>query len=146
MPELYKPTVAELELLRNEATRNGKVSETEWVDRCCRESARILRKDPLRYRSYGPYWWVQKQAMLAGGITDFGEFVDMEWHDAVDYGSRFLNLLAALIYSNGAMDSGLIYSNSHNVIIKSENTGALDAQVYVLSDDDMELLAIRKHH
>lgn len=146
MPELRKPTVDELEFLRLEATKNGKVSETEWVERCCKETARILRKDPLRYRSYGPYWWVQKQAMLDSGITDFGDFVDKEWHESADYGNAFLNLLVALLYSNAALDAGLIYSNAHNVtFLPDDPDREMDEYVYTVADDEMELLGLQKN-
>lgn len=145
MPKrLYKPSVEKLELLRSGATQNGKVSESEWVKKCCVETARILRKDPLRYRSYGPYWWVQKRAMIDNDINDFGDFVDQEWHDLVDYGNNFLNLLAALIYSNSAMDMGLIYSNSHNIALLQEDGMEQDIQVYQIIDEEVELYSHEK--
>lgn len=144
--KLYKPSVDELNLIRPGATNNGAVSEEDWVEKCCKETARILRKDPLRYRSYGPYWWVQKKAMIDAGIEDFGDTVDLEWFEKVDYGNKFLNLLAALMYSNSAMDMGLIYANAHNVAFLSEEEAIEhDVQVYTLADDEVEILAVEKN-
>lgn len=142
---LYKPTVDELELLRQEATSNGKVSEEQWIQSNCRLMQGALNRDPRRYRSYGPYWWVMKKAMIDNGISDFGDFVDREWLELADYGNTFHNLLAAWMYQDMAVDNGLIYSNDHNVAFEPEEEGMeRDVQVYTLVDDDMEILAFER--
>lgn len=147
MPRLYKPTKEELEALRAEATKNGKVTEEEWVAKHCELVTKILLQDPLRYRSYGPYWWVLKSALLERGASfGFFDFVDAQWMEAVDYGSTFLNLLAAWMYAENALDMGLIYSHEHTVAFEPEEEGMeQDVRPYFLIDEDMETLALEKH-
>ncbi|MBD5642007.1 MAG: hypothetical protein HDQ91_06275 [Desulfovibrio sp.] len=144
MGKLYKPDKMELEALRREATQDGKVSEAEWVKKNIELTAGILRRDPLRYRSYGPYWWIVKQSMISHGLDEFGDFVDREWFEQADYGSEFYNLLAGLLYSNAAMDAGLIYSNAHIIHFEPEDPESEhDVFEYVVADDRMESLAIQ---
>lgn len=144
MQKLIKPSIQELELLRGAATQNGKTSEKEWVQKNCELNARFLRKDPARYRSFGPYWWVLKDEMLKHGITDFGDFLDMEWLELCKYDTPFHTLLAAWMYSENAIDMGLIYSNEHLVSYLPEETDQEnDVRPYIVADDEMELLAIQ---
>lgn len=144
--QLVKPSIDELELLRPEATQNGQVSEDEWVKRNCELNASLLRKDPRRYRSFGPYWWVLKEAMRNKGITGFGESFDMEGCDLCRYDTPFHTLLAAWIYSENAIDMGLMYANEHIVSYQPEETDVEnDVRPYVVADDDMELLAIQNN-
>lgn len=145
MPKLQKPEVAKIEALRDTATNNGQVSEADWIAKNIELTAGILRRDPRRYRAYGPYWWVVKRAMINHGLDDFGDFVDLEWYDKVDYGNEFLNLLAALIYQDMVLELGLIYSNDHNIEyepVDEDSEG--DVQVYTVADDFMELKAMDK--
>lgn len=145
MPRLQKPEVAAIEALRNSATKNGQVSEADWIANNIDLTAGILRNDPRRYRSYGPYWWAVKHSMINHGVDDFGDFVDLEWFEKVDYGNEFLNLLAALMYQDTALDMGLIYSNDHNIEyepVDEDSEG--DVQVYTVADDFMELKALDK--
>lgn len=145
MAEVKKIAVAAMEALRDEATKNGKVSEDGWADKNVQLTAGLLRGDPLRYRSYGPYWWLVKAAMIRRGIDEFGDFVDGEWFANMDYGNEFHNLLAALLYSNRALDMGLIHSNAHNVeLLPAGEDQEEDVLVYVLADDDMELLDLSR--
>lgn len=142
--QLVKPSIDDLELLRPEATQNGQVSEDEWVKRNCELNASLLRKDPRRYRSFGPYWWVLKESMHNNGITDFGEFIDKEGCNLCQYDTPFHSLLAAWIYSENAIDSGLMYANEHIVsYLPDEADQENDAMPYVVADDEMELLAIQ---
>ena len=142
--QLVKPSINDLELLRPEATQNGQVPENEWVKRNCELNAALLRKDPLRYRSFGPYWWVLKEAMRNNGITDFGEFIDKAGCDLCQYDTPFHTLLAAWLYSENAIDMGLIYANEHIVYYMPEDADQEnDTMPYVVADDEMELLAIQ---
>lgn len=142
--QIVRPQIDELEALRAEATQNGQVSESEWVKRNCELNASILRKDPRRYRSFGPYWWVLKDAMLHHGITEFGDFVDMEGCTLCKHDSPFLTLLEAWLYSENAIDMGLMYSNEHTIsFLPEEVEDEPDVRVYTLADDTMELLAVQ---
>lgn len=146
MRQLYKPTIEELELLRDEATGGGRISEAQWAKKICGVMADMLKNDPRRYRSYGPYWWVMKQAMLDNGVAQFGEFIDREWFELVDYGNPFHNLLAAWMYQDGALENGLMYSHAHNVAFlpEEEKVETPDVQEYTLVDEEMEQLALEK--
>lgn len=145
MAKLYRPSVEELELLRNEATKNGAVTESTWIADFARIHAGFLRADPCRYRAYGPYWWSVKQALIGQGITEFGDTIDKEWLELTDYGNPFHNLLAAWIYWIGALDGGLIYSHGHTIAFEPEEEGMEhDVRPYTLVDDDMEILALER--
>ena len=142
--KLYRPGKDELETLRPMATKNGAVSEEKWIADNIRATSKLLKNEPKRYRGYGPYWWILKKIMLAHGITDFGDHVDIEWADLCDYGNDFHNLLAAWMYQDIAFENGLIYSNAHNVAFEPEAEGMEhDVAEYILADDEMELLAVQ---
>lgn len=140
--QLYRPSIDELEALRALATKNGSVTESEWCAKNVEIQAGFIRQDPLRYRSFGPYWWILKRAMLKHGIDDFGDFIDSEWESLCDYGTEFHNLLAAWMYAENALDMGLIYSNAHTVAFEPEEADMeRDIRPYQLVDDDMEIYA-----
>lgn len=136
-------SIESLEAERSTALKGGTVIEQEWIVKFLEIMRRLLKNDIRRYRSFGPYWWIVKEAFLEAGITEFGEYIDSEWLDMTRYDTSFHGLLAALLYSGQSMNMGMIYANSHNVSIEEEN-GIMDEQVYVLADDDMETLAIEK--
>lgn len=140
---MYKMTLEDLEALKREAT--SAVSEQEWQTKILGTLAGFIRKDPKRYRAYGPYWWVLKRAMLNNGIADFGDTVDAEWFEKADYGNDAYNILAAHQYSEYAAENGLMYSNEHNVSFKvvDEDMGEYeDTRTYSLVDDEVETLAL----
>ena len=143
--QLYRPTREELEAMRGAATKNGAISEERWVQENIAATASLLKRDPRRYRAYGPYWWILKKTMIAHGVTDFGEHVDAHWAELCDYGSDFYNLLAAWLYQDTALDNGLIYSNAHTVAYMPQTEGMEhDVDEYVLADDEMELLGFEQ--
>lgn len=145
MAKLYRPSVEELEQLRNEATKNGAVTEAAWVADFARIHAGFLRSDPCRYRAYGPYWWSVKKAFLDQGITEFGDTIDKEWLEQTDYGNQFHNLLAAWVYNEGALDGGLIYSHGHTIAFEPEEEGMeRDVQAYTIVDEDVEFYAKKR--
>lgn len=100
----------------------------------------ILSKDPKRYRSYGPYWWIFKKVLIEQGIVDFGTFIDLEWVEKVTYGENVWDVLAAWLYSEWALDNGLIYANVHPItLIDPENPEEEpEERLYTLIDDDIE--------
>lgn len=147
MRNFIKPSEEELELLRDAATKNGAVDEREWVKTHCRLVASLLKRDPLRYRGYGPYWYVVKKALLDAGYSYFGDAIDKEWFELVDYGKTFYNLFAAWMYQENAANLGLIYSSDHIASFEEEDESGdiINTEVeYMATDDDMELMALER--
>lgn len=147
MSKFIKPSEEELELLRDAATRGGAVDEREWTKTHCRLVAGLLKRDPLRYRGYGPYWYAVKKALLDAGYQDFGETIDLEWFELIDYGKTFYNLLAAWMYQDNAANVGLMYASSHIATFeeRDETGDAVNEEMeYEMADDEMELLALEK--
>ena len=143
LKKLFKPSIEELNGLRFEATDGGKITEEDWVKENCRIIRKTLSDDPRRYRSYGPYWWIVKRALNDNGMTDFGTTIDLEWAEQADYGNTFLNLLAAWLYQEEALNTGLIYSNAHTIAFEPEEEGVEhDISEYQLIDDEVEILAM----
>ncbi len=103
--------------------------------------ADMLKKNPMQYRSYGPYWWVVKKILLSFGEDYFGSFLDAEWVEKVTYGDPVWDLLAAWSYSEYALDNGLIYSNGHPVVFINDD-GESEEEAYTLVDDDIETYLI----
>lgn len=137
MSAISKPTPEELAPLLAEATNNGHISEETWRERLAAGIVRVLQKDPLQYRCYGPYWWLVKACLLEQGIARFGTTIDAEWHEKLDYGDPTTNLLAAFAYYSYAFDQGLIRSSGHSVVLEDG-----EGMEYVLVDEEMEQLAV----
>lgn len=139
MKTIAKPTIQELETLKGEATNNGEISKDEWIAKITTTYRTILKGDPKQYRSFGPFWWILKSALISCGIKDFGEHIDMEWVEIADYKDMMLNILAAWAYADFASEQqGLLYSNVHSVTF-IEDSG-VSASEYTLIDEDMEIL------
>lgn len=129
---ISKPTAQDIQPLVDAARGNAR-----WMEQYLQKLAGILKKTPLRYRIYGPYWWLVKQAFLANDIISFGTDIDREWFQALDYGNNELNLAAASLYEDGRLDSGLnIFDNSH--IVEQDDGEPFE---YFADDSDMEAMA-----
>lgn len=144
MAKFEKPHANEFAELKREALANH--AEEEWRKNILGNIANILRREPLRYRAYGPYWWILKREMLNQGIKDFGSHIDAEWYGNTDYGNSTINILAAWLYEDNGFSFRNIYSSDHNVtFLQGENEGEIDVRVYTLVDEDMEMLAIQNN-
>lgn len=139
MNEISKPSAADLAPLLAEATENGKIPEETWRKKLLSSFTGILTRNPLHYRCFGPYWWILKSLLLEQGVTTFGDGMDAEWREKMDYGSSTLNLLAAFAYYDTAFDRGLLLSQVHGI---SYEDG--EADEYVLVDEEMEILAMER--
>lgn len=137
---LHKPSIETLDALKDEAFNGGKVTPTDWRKKMVAGICGILSARPLQYRSYGPYWWLVKHELITQGITRFGETVDAEWFENMDYGDPVRNLLAAWLYADWAIDNGLIFSNQHTVTQLGEDDEVENIE-YVLMDDEVEIMA-----
>lgn len=143
MKTLAKPTIQELEALKGTATNNGKTPKDEWIATITSSYRNVLKHDPRQYRSFGPFWWLLKRELIACGINDFGDHLDMEWIEITDYKDMMLNILAAWAYAEFASEQqGLLYSNTHSVTF-IEDSGASTSE-YTLIDEEMEVLAWKK--
>ena len=142
--KVYKPSMNDLRTLKREATSGGVVPETEWLRKMTETMSKILQGDPRSYRSFGPYWWIVKKALLDAGHSQFGDFLDLEWLEYMDYGDPVWNMLAAWQYQDHALNNGMIYTNQHPVVVtpdEPEGAGPED-RVYTLADEDMELRTV----
>ena len=136
---LYKPSLEELEPLKQEAFATG-LSEKAWLEKMANTIAEILEENPKQYRSLGPYWWGVKQVLKQQGF-DFGDFIDAEWFEQIDYGSDVWNMLASYAYQMYAAANGLFESNEH-ILCMIDDEGNQQAVTYTLIDDDMEARAL----
>lgn len=142
MKLFYKPDIdTTLAPLLVQGTKNGQKTREEWLEGMAHAIASMLKKNPMQYRSYGPYWWVVKKILLSFGEDHFGSFLDAEWVEKVTYGDPVWDLLAAWSYSEYALDNGLIYSNGHPVVFINDD-GESEEEAYTLVDDDIETYLI----
>lgn len=137
MSVLYKPSVQELDALKNEAMQGGKVSPAAWLKKMTDGYARILKRKPQQYRSFGPFWWLLKRELINHGHTEFGTTVDAEWYNHADYGDPVLNMLAVWTYAEFADGRGLLFSNAHAVSFIDDGAES-EPEEYVLIDEEME--------
>ena len=135
MTNIIKPTEADLAPLIAEATENQTL--TQWKAKYLSRLEAFFKKNPLRYRSYGPWWWLVKKELIATGNLEFGDDVDAEWIEALDYGRLELNMLAAHGYAEWRFEEGAGHEPLHTLGLEDGET--LD---YLISDTDMEQLAL----
>ena len=101
---------------------------------------KATREYCLGTRGFGPFWWILKKEMLDAGIADFGDSLDAEWVERIDYGDPVLNILSAYAYAEYAEEYGLLYSSGHTVEFIGDDDEVINDD-YVLADDFMELRA-----
>ncbi len=74
----FKPSHEDLADERKKALKG--TTEEEWCNRCVNTLVRILRKDPVAYRQYGPYWWNLKKSVISRQPEAIhGDFIDDLW-------------------------------------------------------------------
>jgi hypothetical protein len=136
MTNIIKPTEADLAPLIADAIE--KQTLTQWKPIFLATLDAFFKNNPLRYRSYGPWWWLVKKELIASGNFEFGEDVDAEWVEALDYGKAELNLLAAHGYADWrCFMQGAPHEPLHTLELEDGET--ID---YLLTDTDMEQLAL----
>ncbi len=106
----------------------------DWVPRYLSGLKAVINKNPLRYREYGPYWWLLKKALIDSGDLTFGDEIDREWFDILSYGSVEMNIAAAIAYEE-SRDAGQcnIYDERHTL-----ETEEGEPYEYVIADSDIE--------
>lgn len=135
-----KPTVPTLDALKPSQLVSGELSREDWRKRMLEGYKGILLGNPIQYRGFGPFWWILKKEMLDAGIADFGDSLDAEWAERIDYGDPVLNILSAYAYAEYAEEYGLLYSSGHTVEFIGDDDEVINDD-YVLADDFMELRA-----
>lgn len=129
---ILKPTEADLAPLIAEAT--GTLALTLWKPTYLAGINALLTKDPLIYRSFGPWWWLVKNELVKSGNFEFGTDVDAEWVEYLDYGRVELNLLAAHGYMEWRCDEmNDAHGEAHT--LECDDGEFID---YLLTDIDME--------
>jgi hypothetical protein len=128
---IHKPTKEQLKPLLDEACSNQ--TEEQWIEKLLEAIKTVIEKQPLRYRGYGPYWWLIKRMFIERGFLDFGEHVDLQWLEAMDYGDEKFNLAAAFAYEDVRFETVNVYDSYHTL---DTDAGTVD---YVSADEDMEL-------
>ena len=129
---IEKPTKEVLAELIDQAC--GNQTEEEWIEKFLSGIKKLLSKSPARYRGYGPYWWLIKKALIEKGEMSFGEHIDAEWFEAVDYGDTAFNLAAAYLYEDMRTDSVNLFDDAHYL---SDEAG--ETVIFISSDEDMEI-------
>lgn len=137
MTNIVKPTEADLAPLIAEALENQTL--TQWKGKYIKSLTTFLEKNPLRYRSYGAYWWLIKYELIKNGNFEFGEDVDAEWVESLDYGRTELNLLAAHGYADMRFEQGAMNEPLHT--LQTTDGEFFD---YLIDDKDMEQRSLAK--
>lgn len=139
---IYKPALEAVDAVIERARSKNRAWMPVYIENVRNE----LLEDPKRYKSYGMFWWVLKQALIESGVTDFGQSLDKEWIENMTYGDTAHDLAAADAYVDYAIQNGLFYSSTHPYHYLDEESSekygdeCWEEALYVLSDDDMEEL------
>lgn len=133
----FKPSHEDLADERKKALKG--TTEEEWCNRCVNTLVRILRKDPVAYRQYGPYWWNLKKSVISRQPEAIhGDFIDDLWAERTDYGDEVDNILSAILYAQQFIEEHIYGSREHTVYLDSDDGDGWRAEIYVLEDEDMD--------
>lgn len=125
---IEKPTMEELDVV----IANGGKPDNEWIASILAAIRSLLLKNPKRYRGYGPYWWLVKKMFVEAGDLEFGEHLDAQWIEALDYGEAKYNLAAAFAYEDARFNVMNLMEPVHVMIEDG------DPIEYVSADEEME--------
>jgi hypothetical protein len=126
------------------AAATAKQTKEEFKDNYLSSIHKIIKKDPLRYRSYGAHWWMLKKMLLDIGNTDFGLDIDENWVDALDTGNDITNLLGTYDYQEKIFRSGLLTSPTHQIEVYSDEDEGFELFTFYSNDEEMELRAVAR--
>lgn len=109
-------------------------TEADWQETLLGAIREQLVKTPIRYREYGPYWWVVKKMFVDREDFEFGDYIDVEWLQACTYGVEKLNLAAAFLYADARFQYTSIYDSYHQM-------AGVDGEPidFISNDEDMEI-------
>jgi hypothetical protein len=131
--DIYKPSENDLQPFLMQAV--AKQPLDQWIEKFSANLKVILLKSPLRYRTYGPYWWPLKKIYIDKEDFSFGDFLDQEWFSTMDYGKPELNIMAAFLYEDMRMAKNMIDDPFH--VMETIDGG--DAVEFASNDPDMEM-------
>ena len=106
-------------------------TQSTWVSKLVSSFASIVRRRPLAYRSFGPFWWPLKAMMIKSGEME-GADPDPELVGQATTGNPALDIAAAWSMHE-TYSSQLLAGNTFTV-----DTESGDTVQYLLYDDEME--------
>lgn len=92
-----------------------------------------LKKDPMRYRDYGAYWWAVKRLLNMRGYK-YGDIDNPIMREFYSGDAPIESLVMAENFRDEYLKSNIIYTNEFMLNNESSDTT-------VIIDDDMEFLA-----
>lgn len=133
------PIEDDLQELYEEATANQ--SAEEFVNRTLENVAKTLKRNPLFYRAYGPYWWLLKQMLIERhGQSLFSEGnLDKSMLNQLSFSSPAYGLVAAWQYAEWQFEMGAQANTQHEL-----ETDDGDSTTYELFDEELEVLAAQQ--
>lgn len=93
-----------------------------------------LKKDPIRYRDYGPYWWALKDLLNKNGYN-YGQQSEEEIINVYRGKTDAETLVMADEFRSMYLDTFLLHSNQ---FMLDANTG----EIWTLLDSDMESMKL----
>ncbi|MCP5335200.1 MAG: hypothetical protein H7A08_05845 [Oceanospirillaceae bacterium] len=114
--------------------KEGITPDRQWALKVIGSIVKLLKQDPLRYRTYGHYWWPLKKLLAQEGHyfgEDEGPVLGVLYDDTAHL------LVAAIMLSNQRLLNGHAADNIFHI-------QRADGEVlqYVLEDADMEALVL----
>ena len=113
----------------------GFVNQQQWVTKMLGSFAAMVRRRPMAYRAFGPFWWPIKRLMIEAGEFH-GELPDPAEVESITLGSAALDVAAAWAYSEYAIDNQI---EGNNLITVDDSDG--DSYDYHLNDEEMESMS-----
>jgi len=108
-------------------------TESQITGDLLKSFAKSIKKQPIRYRAFGAYWWLIKRQLIEIDLA-LDEVIDLQTYKSLSYGEPVLDITAAWIYYTQQLDlHGLMLSNEHQPLNES-NLGAF------VQDEEMEKL------
>lgn len=126
-PESLQPAIDE--------GSKGYGSPEQWAGKMLSSFAATVRRRPMSYRAYGPFWWPLKRLMIEAGEMQ-GETPDPAEVERITLGTATLDVAAAWAYSEYAAQNQI---DSDNMITVDTEDG--DTYEYLLNDEEMEGMA-----
>jgi hypothetical protein len=127
----YDPEWVAKEVAKKKASIKANLGESaDLLKNGLQVIAKRLRKDPMRYRDYGP-WWFAIKALLRGIGVNYGSNDDVLLRDAYHGKTPVETLVMAEAFRDEYLATNLIYSNQF--ILDSES-----GEFVEIIDGDME--------
>jgi len=113
--------------------------EEQWAAGFLASAAGLLKRNPVMYRSFGPFWWPLKKYLQDGGLNG-GEPVEDELFDQVTMGSKSLDIAAAYAYHDWTI-SNMGTTNTVHIV---QSTDGEDVEYQVIDDEFETLIFFKK--